>query len=118
MVRLVRSDWPLLALVAVGAALRIATSVAYRPAMAFLQDSFDYLTDAQQLQPGVVRPLGYPLFLRALSPAGDLQVVPIVQHLLGLGAGVALYLLLRHLGVRSWLAGLGAATVLLDGYQI
>ena len=101
-----------------GAVLRIATSVAYRPAMAFLQDSFDYLHDARQLQPGVVRPLGYPLFLRALSPAGQLQVVPIVQHLLGIGAGVALYLLLRHLGVRAWLAGLGAAPVLLDGYQV
>ena len=118
MVRLVRFEWPLLALVTMGAVLRIATSLAYRPAMAFLQDSFDYLHDARQLQPGVVRPLGYPLFLRALSAAGELQVVPIVQHLLGLGAGVALYLLLRHLGVRAWLAGLGAAPVLLDGYQV
>ena len=118
MVRIVRSEWPLLALVAAGAILRIATSVTYHPAMAFLQDSFDYLDDARRLQPGVVRPLGYPLFLRVLSPAGQLQVVPIVQHLLGLGAGVALYLLLRRLGVRAWLAGLGAAPVLLDGYQI
>ncbi|MGI8810165.1 MAG: hypothetical protein ACR2KK_20440 [Acidimicrobiales bacterium] len=118
MARLVRSDWPLLILVAVGAVLRIATSVAYRPAMAFLQDSFDYLNDARQLQPGVVRPLGYPLFLRALAPAGQIQLVPVVQHLLGLGVGVAVYLLLRHLGVRSWVAGLGAAPVLLDGYQI
>lgn len=118
MVRIVRSDWPLLALAAVGALLRIATSVTYHPAMAFLQDSFDYLDDARRLQPGVVRPLGYPLFLRALSPAGQLQVVPIVQHLLGLGAGVALYAVLRRLGVRPWLAGMGAAPVLLDGYQI
>jgi hypothetical protein len=116
--RLVRANWPLVVLVAAGTALRLATSVAYRPAMAFMQDSFDYLHDADRLRPGVIRPLGYPLFLRLLSAVGSVDLVPVVQHLLGLGVGVALYLLLRHLGVRPWLAGVGAAPVLLDAYQI
>ncbi|MGH9265060.1 MAG: hypothetical protein ACRD1D_10255, partial [Acidimicrobiales bacterium] len=118
MARLLRTDWPILALVVAGAGLRLATTVAYRPAMAFLQDSFDYLADAQRLEPGMIRPFGYPLFLRVLSAGGRLDLVPVIQHLLGLGVGVALYLLLRHLGARSWVAGLGAAPVLLDGYQI
>ena len=116
--RHLRAEWPLAVLVAVGAALRLATTVAYRPAMAFLQDSYDYLHDAEQLRPGVIRPFGYPLFLRLLSAGGRLEVVPVAQHLLGIGAGVAVYLLLRHLGARAWVAGLGAAPVLLDGYQI
>lgn len=116
--RRLRADWPLAVLVTVGAALRLATSVAYRPAMAFFQDSFDYLHDAEQLRPGVIRPFGYPLFLRLLSAGGRLDVVPVVQHLLGLGVGVAIYMLLRHLGAWNWVAGLGAAPVLLDGYQI
>ena len=118
MLRLLRTDWAILALVVAGAGLRLATTVAYRPAMAFMQDSFDYLADAQRLEPGMIRPFGYPLFLRVLSAGGRLDLVPVVQHLLGVGVGVALYLLLRHLGARSWVAGLGAAPVLLDGYQI
>ena len=118
MPRLLRADWPLLVLVAVGAGLRVATSVAYRPAMVFLQDSFDYLGDAQRMRPGVVRPFGYPLFLDALSAGGRLQLVPVAQHLLGLAAGIGIYLLLRHLGARAPVASLGAAPVLLDGYQI
>ena len=118
MARLLRTDWPLVLVVAMGAVLRAVTSLAYRPAMAFLQDSFDYLSDAEQLQPGVIRPLGYPLFLRALSVGGRLELVPVVQHLLGLAAGIGLYLLLRHLGARPWPAVLGAGPVLLDGYQI
>lgn len=118
MARLLRTEWPLAVVLAAGAALRVLTSVAYRPAMAFLQDSYDYLGDASRLRPGVIRPLGYPLFLRLLSAGGRLELVPLVQHLLGLGAGVALYLVLRHVGVGRGVAALGAAPVLLDGYQV
>jgi hypothetical protein len=106
------------ALLLAGLVLRVLTTLAYRPAMQFVQDSLDYLDDAERLVPGVVRPLGYPLFLRALSVTGRLGVVPVVQHLLGLVAGVLLYALLRRLGARSWMAALGAAPILLDGYQI
>lgn len=101
-----------------GLVLRVLTTLAYRPAMQFVQDSLDYLHDAERLVPGVIRPLGYPVFLRVLSVTGRLGVVPVVQHLLGLAAGVLLYVLLRRLGARSWLAALGAAPILLDGYQV
>ncbi len=102
----------------VGLTLRVMTSVAYRPALHFIQDSFDYLGDADALVPGVVRPLGYPVFLRFLSAVGDLAVVPVAQHLLGLATAMILNLLLRHLGARPWVAALGAAPVLLDPSQI
>ena len=102
----------------VGLTLRVMTTVAYRPALHFIQDSFDYLGDAEALVPGVVRPLGYPVFLRFLSVAGDLAVVPVAQHLLGLATAMILNLLLRHLGARPWVAALGAAPVLLDPSQI
>ena len=104
--------------VVVGLVLRVLTTLAYRPAMQFVQDSFDYLHDAEQLVPSVIRPLGYPIFLRLLSVTGRLGVVPVVQHLLGLAVGVLIYLLLQRLGARSWLAALGAAPILLDGYQV
>ncbi len=106
------------ALLAAGAVLRVLTGAAYRPAMQFVQDSFDYLGDARQLVPGVIRPLGYPLFLRALSWTGRFGLVPVAQHLMGLAMAVMLYALLRRLGVRPWLAALATAPVLLDGYQV
>ncbi|MGI9079805.1 MAG: hypothetical protein ACR2GF_03135 [Acidimicrobiales bacterium] len=105
-------------LLAVGAVLRILTVVAYRPAMEFVQDSFDYLGDARSLTPGVIRPLGYPAFLRLLASTGHFGVVPVVQHLLGLIMAVMLYALLRRFGAWPWLAALGVAPLLLDGYQV
>lgn len=105
-------------LLGAGLVLRVLTTLTYRPAMQFVQDSFDYLHDAEQMVPSVIRPLGYPLFLRVLSVTGRLGVVPVAQHLLGLATGVLIYALLRRLGARSWMAALGAAPILLDGYQI
>jgi hypothetical protein len=107
-----------LALLAVGTVLRVLTSMAYRPAMAFVQDSFDYLGDARDLVPGVIRPLGYPLFLRALSVTGRFGLVAVVQHLMALAMAIMLYAVLRRLGVRPWLAAVATAPLLLDGYQI
>ena len=114
----VRANAALVAIGAVGLVLRVLTSVTYRPALAFVQDTFDYLENAAVLQPGLVRPSGYPAFLRILSVAGSIAVIPVVQHVLGLSTGVLLYALLRRLGVGAWMAALGAAPVLLDSYQI
>jgi len=66
----------------------------------------------------VIRPLGYPLFLRLLSLLGDIHLVPLVQHAIGLAAGVLIYAVLRRLGARPWVAALGAAPLMLDGYQV
>jgi hypothetical protein len=101
-----------------GAGLRVVVTLSYWPALELRTDSYDYLTMATTLRPGPWHPAGYSLFLRALSAAGNLGVVSIVQHLLGLGVGVLVYALLLRLGARPWLAALGALPVLLDAYQL
>jgi hypothetical protein len=93
-------------------------ALAYWPALELNTDSYDYLARAISLRPGPQHPPGYSLFLRVLSPAGNLGVVSTVQHLLGLGTGVLIYALLLRLGARRWLAALGALPVLLDAYQL
>jgi hypothetical protein len=112
-----RAHAPFLVLLVAGAVLRIVTSLAYRPALVFY-DSTTYLREAADLVPGGSRPLGYPLFLRALPIEGELALVPAVQHLMGLGIAVILYVLLLRLGVGRRLAALAAVPVLLDGYQL
>ncbi len=107
-----------LVLLAAGAALRAVAFFAYRPALIFY-DSRSYLERAAELEPGQGRPTGYPTFLRLL-PLEELglAVVPFVQHLLGLLIAVLIYALLVRLGVRTWLAALATAPVLLDAYQL
>ncbi|MDP8937584.1 MAG: hypothetical protein M3O23_07645 [Actinomycetota bacterium] len=105
-------------LFAVGAALRITTSLSYRPAMQLVQDSFSYLADADDPVPNVIRPNGYSFFLRLLQQTGRLAVVPAAQHAMGLSIALLVYVLLRRLGARPWLAALGAAPILLDATQI
>lgn len=97
--------------------MRILVSMAYWPALEFFGDSYGYLGMEVSLVPSG-RPIGYSLFLRALSPVGTLGVVPIVQHVVGLGLGVALYVFLLQLGVRRPLAALATVPVLLDAYQL
>jgi hypothetical protein len=106
-----------LALLAAGAALRAVTQLAYHPALLYY-DSFGYLDNAAALHPFIVRPLGYPLFLRLLPFDHDLSVIPLAQHVLGLAMAVALYVLLLRLGVRRSLAAAATAPVLLDTYQL
>ena len=115
---LVRRHALLVVLLAAGTALRLVVLVAFRPALEFLQDSYDYLLNAQHLAPGVVRPLLYPLVLRGLGVVGGLGLVPVVQHLAGLAMGVLLYAALCRAGARPWLAALGVAPLLLDAYQL
>ena len=106
-----------LVLLAAGAALRGVTQLAYQPALLYY-DSAGYLENAANLRPFIVRPLGYPLFLRLLPADHDLAVIPFAQHLMGLAIAVLLYVLLLRLGVRRWLAALATAPVLLDAYQL
>jgi Dolichyl-phosphate-mannose-protein mannosyltransferase len=106
-----------LLLLAAGAALRVVTLFAYRPALIYF-DSTRYLENMAQLEPKGVRPLGYSAFLRVLPLEHDLTVVPAVQHVLGLLMAVLLYALLLRLGVKRWLAALATAPVLLDAFQL
>jgi hypothetical protein len=96
----------------------VVTQLAYDPPLVYY-DSARYLANAHTLALSEYRPLGYALFLRGLSIAdGDLAVISLVQHLIGLGMAVVLYVLLLRLGLRRWVAALAAAPVLLDAYQL
>ena len=104
-------------LLAAGLILRLVTFFAYRPALIYF-DSTRYLERMRDLEPGAVRPAGYPAFLKLLPTDWELAVVPAVQHLFGLAIAVLLYALLVRLGVRTLWAALATAPVLLDGYQL
>jgi hypothetical protein len=110
--------WVFLVVLTVGAVLRVLCMVAYHPALLFNGDSYTYLFVAQRLRPPLSRPAGYPALLYLARPLNHLAVVPVAQHLLGLGLGVTLYLLLLKRGAPRWLAVLVAVPVLLDAYQI
>lgn len=116
----VRRHWLFLALTCVGIALRAVTQVAYRPAIIYI-DSFSYLanTDVDNVDPDQARPIGYSvLLLRWLLPWRELALVPLVQHLLGLGMAVAIYAVLTRRQAPRWLAAAATTPVLLDGYQL
>lgn len=113
-----RRHWVFLFLLGAGVALRAVAFFAYQPAL-IRRDSIGYLHRAStELEPSQLHPIGYALFLRPFPLEGSLELVPFVQHLLGLGMAVLIYVLLLRLGVRAWLAALATAPVLLDAYLI
>ena len=111
--RLLGRHWLLVVLLAAGLALRIAVQIAYQPALIYV-DTLKYLYGAS---PGA-DPLGYTLVLRAILVFGNLSLVALVQHLLGLAMAVGLYAVLLRRGTNRWLAAVAVAPVLLDAYQV
>lgn len=110
--------WPLLAVLAIGAALRIAVAIAYHPGL-FFSDSWSYTRLAYS--PGFApdRPSGYPLAIALLSlPGRSLSVITAVQHLAGLATGALVFAVLVRLRVSRYVAAAGAALVLVDLYAI
>ena len=91
---------------------RVLAEPAYRPALFYI-DSPRYLFNRRRH-----RPVGYNGLLRAILAVGNFDTVTLVQHLLGLGMAVAIYVLLRRRGANRWLAALAIAPVLLDGYEL
>lgn len=116
--RWARRHWLFATLFATGTVLRVIVQYTYVPAI-FFADSFTYLESAVDPEARSQRPLGYStLLLRPLLMLHDLAVIPAVQHAFGLAMGVIIYTtLLRH-RVRTWLAALAAAPVLLDAYML
>jgi hypothetical protein len=115
-----RRHWLIALLLAAGLVLRMVAQFGYEPALLFI-DSKKYIfgTQFSTSQWGSYDPIGYTLLL--LRPAlmfGNLSLVALAQHLLGLGMAVALYALLLRRGVVRWLAALAVAPVLLDAYQL
>jgi len=108
-----RANWPATALLTAGLILRVLAQFAYRPAIFYI-DTPRYLLNQA---PGM-DPLGYKAVLRAITAVATLDAVVVVQHLLGLGMAVLIYVLLRRRGTGRWLAALAIAPVLLDAYQV
>jgi len=115
-----RKHWVLALLIAGGLVLRVVTQFAYEPALLFI-DSKKYLfgTDFNLGAWGSFDPIGYTLLmLKPVLMFGNLGLVALLQHVLGLGMAVALYALMLRRGVVRWLAALAVAPVLLDAYQL
>jgi hypothetical protein len=109
----------MIVLLAAGVALRLLATVAYRPALIYIDSVYAYLNPLHSLDPSGPDPLGYDiLLLRPVLAAGDLRAVVVVQHLLGLAMAVAIYLVLAALGTRRWLAAVATAPALIDAYQV
>ena len=100
--------WLFLILFGIGLALRVIAQIAYRPALLFI-DSYRYLDLLDTLDPTRSQTLGYDfLVLWPLLKVGNLFLVTLVQHLLGLAMGVAIYgLCLRYRVSRGLAAGRG-----------
>jgi hypothetical protein len=109
----VRRHWLATALLAAGLVLRVLTQLAYRPALFYI-DTTRYLYNVAQ----GMDPVGYKGPLRAILAVANFDAVAAVQHLLGLGMAVVIYLVLLRRGTPRWLAALAMAPVLLDAYQL
>jgi len=110
---LLRQHWLASAMLAIGVTLRVLTQVSFSPALLYI-DSVKYLYGAWPY----ADPLGYDAPLKVILSVGNLATVEAVQHLLGLGMAVAIYLVLLRRGVPRWLAALAMGPVLFDAYQL
>src|ERR687897_3011352 len=110
----------LAALLVVGIALRIVVAVAYHPAVLGWADSTVYLlmaSDGLFIDP--VRPAGYSMFLRGVHDVwADVDLLILIQHLIGIVTALILYAAVRRLGGPVWAGAAGAAAVLLSLDQI
>ncbi|MBO0828192.1 MAG: glycosyltransferase family 2 protein [Streptosporangiales bacterium] len=114
-----RRHWAFLLILAAGIALRVVATLAYRPALFFV-DSVRYLKAIEEMNPTGRSPLGYTVLLLApvLLTTRHLVFAAIANHVVGLLTGVGGYVLLRRFGVWRWVAALAVAPVLLDAYQV
>src|SRR5258705_8357274 len=103
----------LVVLVAMGALIRVGMMFAYYPAFGYFYDTRAYMDAASTNTPSVIWPFGYSAMLKVLDKlTGHIASVSIVQHLMGLAMGVAVYALLTRRGVRRGWSALAAAPVL------
>lgn len=101
-----------------GIALRLLCVVAYRGALMFYGDSYFYIASAQRGAPLPERPFLYPAFIRALSHFGDVSLIAISQHVIGVLLAIMVYRFLINRNARRWLAVLVASPLLLDAYVL
>jgi hypothetical protein len=113
-----RTELPFVITLGLAAAVRVAVAIAFPPAF-LMSDGPTYLAYGDDLSPSPDRPVGYSLFLRALSEVTrSLVLVTSVQLVLGLLAAVAAYVLLRRWGVNPWVATVATVPMLFDAMQL
>lgn len=107
-------------LLGLGVFVRVAVMAMYFPAWMQSVDSVRFARiEPTQIFSDPWMPAGYALFARTLR-----EVVPMlwfsiaVQHLIGLSVGVVLYLAMRRLGAKPWLACVPAAVAFLSGDHV
>jgi hypothetical protein len=111
------SHWPFLVVLVFGLTLRVVAQMAYRPALLYI-DSYRYLELVRTTNPATGQPLGYAFFLWPVLKLGNLFVVVALQHAMGLGIGVAIYVLCMRYGVSRWIAAAATIPILLDAYEV
>jgi 4-amino-4-deoxy-L-arabinose transferase-like glycosyltransferase len=110
------------ALLVLAAGLRAVVFAAYQPALIF-PDSVRYLQYAQAFAdgrwtPDGLRQSGYSVLILPAVLLHVLWLIPLVQHLVGLAAGVLVYAVLVRLGVRTAVAAVAAVPVLFDPLEL
>lgn len=107
----------LLAVLVAGAALRGLFMAAWQPAFMGWPDAKSYLDAAHGvLFASTLRPAGYPIFLHLIDAVvPSITAIVVVNHLLGLGTAVLLYLALIRVGAPSRVALVPAAVAALGG---
>jgi hypothetical protein len=113
-------NWAFVLLLLVAVALRVLAMVAYVPSLPLRSgDAYQYLARAITMSvKDSYHPFVYSALVKPFTLAGSLAWLTAAQHAAGIAVGVLIYLLLRHLGLHPSLAAVGAAPILLDGYQL
>src|SRR6266404_610742 len=108
---------PLLLLLTTGALLRVILMIIYFPAVMLSYDSPRYARIGSWPMFGDFwMPAGYPMLVRVLHAiSNQLWFTIAVQHALGLSVGWMMFLVMRRLGAKSWVACLPAAVAFLSG---
>lgn len=105
-------------LLAGGTLLRLATIVGYRPSFIY-PDSLYYLTYAADVfKPGDARSTGYSIFIKPLLALQGIDLIVIVQHLMGLLLAGAVYVFLLRWGCGRFWSAVATLPLLLDSLEV
>src|SRR4051794_37064480 len=116
--RLWQTERPFVVALAVGLALRVVVQLSFPPAFVF-SDGPTYLGFVDDLAPSRDRPVGYGVLLWGLGQVDrGVDVIAVLQHLLGLATAIVVYVVLRRWGVSTWIATLATLPLLLDEMEL
>src|SRR5438270_6223021 len=122
--RISKTGVALVVILGVGVGLRVWLLHSWRPAFLGYPDSAAYIFWARLGGGGLsfwdpYAPAGYPLFLSWLHwIRADLTFAIVVQHAMGLAAGVFLYATVARFVRRSWVALLPVLVIALAGSEL